>query len=157
MKSASPGNPQEQTVLQTVDVTVAPDNPNHYSSSANTSTSQTSDNMRHEQSTGNGGGGSAIVHSTNGANFASFLAPLTKDTFVEVVKDVEEKLKTVNQTLSILDNLLDAQGFEAILNEMLCSITLKTGELLNADRTTIWLVDVNHCALNPELGGTKGF
>ncbi len=82
---------------------------------------------------------STIVHS--GANFSEFLAPLTKDTFVGVVKDVEEKLKTVNQTLGMLNNLLEAQGFDAILHGMLRSITLKTGELLNADRTTIWLLD----------------
>ncbi|MDE5085680.1 MAG: GAF domain-containing protein, partial [Trichodesmium sp. St16_bin2-tuft] len=85
--------------------------------------------------------GSAIVPPDSGANFSEFLAPLTKDTFVEVVKDVEEKLKTVNQTLGMLNNLLEAQGFDAILHEMLRSITLKTGELLSADRTTIWLLD----------------
>jgi len=87
------------------------------------------------------------VSSSNGAivttrgNFASFLAPLKKDTFKEVVTDVEQKLQVVNQTLSMLDNLMDAQGFDAILDEMLRSITLKTGELLNADRTTIFLLD----------------
>ncbi|MGF1490869.1 MAG: GAF domain-containing protein [Microcoleaceae cyanobacterium] len=85
--------------------------------------------------------GSAIVSAGNNSNFSAFLAPLTRSRFVEVVKDVEEKLQTVNQTLSMLENLLDAQGFEVILNEMLCSITLKTGELLNADRSTIWLLD----------------
>ncbi|MGB3514738.1 MAG: adenylate/guanylate cyclase domain-containing protein [Microcoleaceae cyanobacterium] len=74
-------------------------------------------------------------------NFSEFLAPLKKDNFVRVVKDVEDKLKTVNQTLGMLNNLLEAQGFDAILHEMLRSITLKTGELLNADRTTIWLLD----------------
>ena len=82
---------------------------------------------------------SALVRS--GGNFSEFLAPLTKETFVGVVKDVEEKLKTVNQTLTMLDNILDSHGFDAILDEMLRSITLKTGELLNADRTTIWLLD----------------
>jgi adenylate cyclase len=74
-------------------------------------------------------------------SFSSFLAPLKKDTFKEVVTDVEQKLQVVNQTLSMLDNLMDAQGFDAILDEMLRSITLKTGELLNADRSTIFLVD----------------
>ncbi|NEP81304.1 MAG: GAF domain-containing protein, partial [Okeania sp. SIO3B3] len=82
---------------------------------------------------------SALVHP--GSSFSTYLAPLTKETFVEAVKDVEEKLKTVNQTLGMLNNLLEAQGFDAILHEMLRSITLKTGELLNADRTTIWLLD----------------
>jgi adenylate cyclase len=69
--------------------------------------------------------------------FANFLAPLTQDKFKEVVSDVEQKLKIVNQTLS----MLDIQGFDAILEEMLTSITAKTGELLNADRTTIYLLD----------------
>ncbi|MDX2240885.1 MAG: GAF domain-containing protein [Leptolyngbyaceae cyanobacterium bins.302] len=89
----------------------------------------------------------ASVPTSNGAlvttrgNFSNFLAPLKKDTFKEVVTDVENKLQVVNQTLSMLDNLMDAQGFDAILDEMLRSITLKTGELLNADRTTIFLLD----------------
>jgi adenylate cyclase len=81
----------------------------------------------------------ALVRSRG--NFSAFLAPLKKDTFKEVVTDVQQKLEVVNQTLSMLDNLLDAQGFDAILNEMLLSITLKTGELLNADRSTIFLLD----------------
>lgn len=73
--------------------------------------------------------------------FTAFLAPLTQDTFKQVVTDVENKLEVVNQTLSMLENLLDSQGFDAILDEMLRSITLKTGELLGADRTTIFLLD----------------
>ncbi|NJR37984.1 MAG: GAF domain-containing protein [Leptolyngbyaceae cyanobacterium CSU_1_4] len=78
---------------------------------------------------------------TRKGSFSTFLAPLTQDTFKQVVTDVESKLQVVNQTLSMLDSVLDSQGFDAILNEMLRSITLKTGELLNADRTTIFLVD----------------
>ncbi|OCR01757.1 guanylate cyclase [Oscillatoriales cyanobacterium USR001] len=74
-------------------------------------------------------------------NFSSFLAPLNIKNFKHVTRDVEEKLKVVNQTLGMLDSLLDSQGFDAILNEMLQSITLKTGELLNADRSTIYLLD----------------
>jgi len=85
------------------------------------------------------GTGSALA--TTQGSFGSFLAPLTTETFKQVVDDVQEKLEIVNQTLSMLDSLLDSQGFDAILNEMLRSITLKTGELLNADRTTIYLLD----------------
>ncbi|MCM0594194.1 MAG: GAF domain-containing protein [Gloeotrichia echinulata DVL01] len=66
-----------------------------------------------------------------------FLEPLTQDTFKQVVKEVEQKLQIVHQTLS----MLDSQGFDKILEEMLHSITLKTGELLGADRTTIFLLD----------------
>ncbi|ARV57323.1 adenylate/guanylate cyclase domain-containing protein [Nostocales cyanobacterium HT-58-2] len=68
---------------------------------------------------------------------STFLAPLTQETFKQVVTEVEQKLRIVNQTLS----MLDSQGFETILQEMLHSITLKTGELLCADRTTIFLLD----------------
>ncbi len=78
---------------------------------------------------------------TTKGSFSAFLAPLKQDTFKQVVTDVEQKLEVVNQTLSMLDSLLDSQGFDAILDEMLRSITLKTGELLNADRTTIYLLD----------------
>ncbi|MEJ1929776.1 adenylate/guanylate cyclase domain-containing protein [Nostoc sp. NIES-2111] len=68
---------------------------------------------------------------------STFLAPLTQDTFKQVVTEVEQKLQIVHQTLS----MLDSHGFETILQEMLQSITLKTGELLGADRTTIFLLD----------------
>ncbi len=83
---------------------------------------------------------SGALAATRGS-FSAFLAPLTQDTFKQVVTDVEQKLRVVNQTLSMLDNVLDSQGFDAILDEMLRSITLKTGELLNADRSTIFLLD----------------
>ncbi|MEG4342847.1 GAF domain-containing protein [Microcoleus sp. A003_D6] len=74
-------------------------------------------------------------------NISSILSLLNKQSFGVVVKEVEEKLKVVNQTLGMLDNILESEGFDAILNEMLESITLKTGELLNANRSTIFLLD----------------
>ncbi len=73
---------------------------------------------------------------TRQGTFSTFLAPLTQDTFKQVVKDVEQKLQIVHQTLS----MLDSHGFETLLQEMLHSITLKTGELLGADRTTIFYI-----------------
>lgn len=83
--------------------------------------------------------GTALV-STKGS-FSSFLVQLNRDSFKEVVKGVEEKLDTFNQTLTMLESVLDNQGFDTILDEMLQSISLKTGELLGADRTTIYLLD----------------
>lgn len=144
MKSASPtnSNPRESTAntqSQIVDVTVETSTPTrngNHGVSPNEIGGQTPHQTNPSPSNG------AMVHQGQGSgNFSSFLAPLTKDTFIDVVKDVEDKLRTVNQTLSMLNNVLDAQGFEDILNEMLRSITLKIGELLNADRTTIWLLD----------------
>lgn len=88
----------------------------------------------------------------SGKSFASFLAPLTPDRFREVVSDVEYKLRIVNQTLS----LLDMQGFDTILDEMLTSITEKTGELLNADRTTIYLLDEVKNELYTTIVGSNG-
>lgn len=92
--------------------------------------------------------------------FASFLAPLNPDNFKRVAHDVQERLQVVNQTLSMLDNMLDSQGFDAILNEMLRSITLKTGELLGADTTTIFLKDEDRNQLwsiiaQDERGGSR--
>ncbi|HBB34746.1 MAG TPA: adenylate/guanylate cyclase domain-containing protein [Cyanobacteria bacterium UBA8803] len=81
---------------------------------------------------------SAGALTTTSGTFSAFLAPLTPDTFREVVTGVEKKLEVVHQTLSML---LDSQGFETILQEMLNAITLKTAELLAADRTTIFLLD----------------
>jgi PAS domain S-box-containing protein len=93
---------------------------------------------------------------TTGGSFTTFLAPLNQETFKEVVTGVEDKLRVVNQTLSWLT---DSQGFESILQEMLSAITLKTGELLGADRTTIYLLDEEKNELwsivaKDQMGGT---
>ena len=92
--------------------------------------------------------------------FANFLAPLNPDNFKEVANQVQTKLQVVNQTLTMLDNMLDSQGFDAILDEMLRSITLKTGELLGADTTTIFLKDEDRNQLwsiiaQDEKGGSR--
>jgi len=82
--------------------------------------------------------GSAVNHlARQKGTISKFLAPLTQDTFKQVVTEVEQKLQIVHQTLS----MLNSQGFETILQEMLHSITFKTGELLGAERTTIFLLD----------------
>jgi adenylate cyclase len=88
--------------------------------------------------------------------FSAFLAPLTTSSFKQVVTEVEGRLEVVNQTLSMLDSLMDAQGFDAILDEMLRSITAKTGELLNADRTTIFVKDEERNQLWSIVAKDKG-
>jgi len=80
---------------------------------------------------------SALVVSTSG-NFASVLAPLTPEKFSQVVNDVEQRLRIVNQTLGMLNT-----NFDVILDEMLQAIRGKVGELLSADRTTIFLLDAD--------------
>ena len=67
--------------------------------------------------------GSAITPRRNVS--ASIISLIDKDSSVTAVKEVEEKLKTFNQTLAMLDNILECEGFDAILSEMLESITLK--------------------------------
>lgn len=93
---------------------------------------------------------------TSKGTFSAFLAPLTPDSFKQVVTEVEGRLEVVNQTLSMLDSLLDAQGFDAILDEMLRSITAKTGELLSADRTTIFVLDEERNQLWSIVAKDKG-
>ncbi|MBD1809420.1 GAF domain-containing protein [Microcoleus sp. FACHB-SPT15] len=99
---------------------------------------------------------SASALTTTKGTFSAFLAPLTQDTFRQVVTEVEGKLGVVNQTLSMLDSLLDAQGFDAILDEMLRSIAAKTGELLGADRTTIFVKDEDRNELWSIVAKDKG-
>jgi GAF domain-containing protein len=47
----------------------------------------------------------------------------------------------VLQTLSMLNQVMDNQGFDDILDRTLRSITLKIGKSLSVDRTTIFLLD----------------
>ena len=78
---------------------------------------------------------SSALATTSGGNFASVLAPLTPEKFSQVVHDVEQRLRIVNQTLGMLNT-----DFDVILDEMLQAIRGKIGELLSADRTTIFLL-----------------
>ncbi|BDM81636.1 sensor domain-containing diguanylate cyclase [Acaryochloris marina] len=69
--------------------------------------------------------------------FAQLLAPLTQKTFRQVVQQVQQELSIVHQTLCMLED----QGFQGVLNDLLHSMALKIGELLDADRTTIFMFD----------------
>lgn len=63
--------------------------------------------------------------------------------FKMVVDKMGSKLKTINQTLALLNNTFDSQGAESLLflDEMLHFITTKTGELMGADHTIFFMVD----------------
>ncbi|MBD1814590.1 GAF domain-containing protein, partial [Microcoleus sp. FACHB-DQ6] len=138
MKSASPNLPaMENNTTVTVEATVVSENHDFTVVSENHDFTVVSEN--HQEKYSQPSSSSSALAKSPG--LSGVLDLLNKESFTEVVKEVEEKLKVVNQTLGMLDNILDAQGFDAILNEMLQSITLKTGELLNADRSTIYLLD----------------
>ncbi|NET04687.1 MAG: GAF domain-containing protein [Symploca sp. SIO2B6] len=81
------------------------------------------------------------VLGTDKGNFYEFLDQLAPESFKYVLSHIELDFGVVNQTLSIMNNFGETQGFEEVLNQMLSSITSKTGEVLNADRTTIFLLD----------------
>lgn len=99
-------------------------------------------------------------------SFAALLAPLSRDACRPVIRQVEAQLRMVNQTLA----LLEGRAFEAALQEMLQACALKLGELLRADRTTVFLVDADrqelwstlatrgpaHAALEIRLGWDQG-
>ncbi|MBW4522207.1 MAG: GAF domain-containing protein [Scytolyngbya sp. HA4215-MV1] len=62
--------------------------------------------------------------------------------YAAVKRQVENSPQNVvMQTLSMLNQVMDNQGFDDILDTTLRSITLKIGKSLNADRTTIFLLD----------------
>lgn len=81
------------------------------------------------------------VLSTDKGNFYEFLDQLAPESFKYVISHIELDFGVVNQTLSIMNNFGESQRFDEVLNQMLSSITSKTGEVLNADRTTIFLLD----------------
>jgi len=94
---------------------------------------------------------SSALAVTSEGNFASVLAPLTPEKFSQVVSDVEQRLRIVNQTLGMLNT-----DFDVILDEMLQAIRGKIGELLSADRTTIFLLDADKNQLWTNVTGEDG-
>jgi adenylate cyclase len=77
--------------------------------------------------------GETVSHTS----FAELLAPISRHTCREMIHQVELQLQVVTQTLA----MLEGQTFDVILQDMLCTFALKVGEILNADRTSVFLVD----------------
>ncbi|HEY9727796.1 MAG TPA: GAF domain-containing protein, partial [Chroococcales cyanobacterium] len=82
---------------------------------------------------------SSTVLAPRTLNFSEVLAPLNPRNFKRKMNQVENKLRVVYQTLSMLS--FENLEFEKFFNEMLSAVTLKVGELLSADRTSIFLLD----------------
>ena len=61
--------------------------------------------------------------------------------FAELERQSTYPRNVVSKTLELLDQVMDKQGFDEILDTTLRSITLKLGQSLRADRTTIFLFD----------------
>ena len=59
---------------------------------------------------------------------------------VQKEADIQQH-NVVSQTLSMLHKVMENDGFDDILDATLRSITIKMGKSLNADRTTIFLLD----------------
>jgi adenylate cyclase len=70
-------------------------------------------------------------------SFANLLTPLSRGTHQDIIDQVGLQLQVITQTLT----MLEGQTFEVILQELLKALALKVGEILNADRTTVFLVD----------------
>ncbi len=62
--------------------------------------------------------------------------------YAAIKRQIESQPQSVVfQTLTLLNQVMDNQGFDDILDTTLRSITLKIGKSLRADRTTIFLLD----------------
>jgi adenylate cyclase len=83
--------------------------------------------------------GSVGVLAKKKLNFADVITPLRKDNFRKELFEVEKQLKITYKTLSMLS--LAHEDFEAFLSDMLNAITWKIGDLIGADRATIFLLD----------------
>jgi len=70
---------------------------------------------------------------------------LKKESFSLSLKNIccdgHQEREILNLILSSLDNIIDARVLDGVINERLQKITRKIGELLNADRATIFLFD----------------
>lgn len=62
----------------------------------------------------------------------------------------------VSQTLGLLNQVMDGKGFDDILDTTLRSITLRTGRSLLADRSTIFLLDVDKNEFWSIIAETEG-
>jgi len=142
MTPSSPPRIPSVDALTTIDVIAESD---HLSAKHSNKLAQTSASFQ-----GSSINNSSALAPTNGS-FASVLAPLTPEKFSEVVNEVEQRLRIVNQTLGMLNT-----DFDVILDEMLQAIRGKIGELLSADRTTIFLVDVDKNQLWTNVPDEKG-
>ncbi|NER81044.1 MAG: sensor domain-containing diguanylate cyclase [Leptolyngbya sp. SIO1D8] len=71
------------------------------------------------------------------SSFAELVAPLNRDTCQQVIHQIKQQLQVVNQTLA----MLEGQTFDVILQDMLQACAFKVGEMLHADRTTVFLAD----------------
>ncbi len=86
--------------------------------------------------------GSVGVLAKKKLNFAEVLMHLRKDNFRQELFEVEKQLRITYKTLSMLS--LAHEDFEAFLSDMLNAINWKIGELIGADRATIFLLDEEH-------------
>lgn len=63
----------------------------------------------------------------------------------------------VGETLAMLDRLMDSQGFDEVLDTTLRSIALRIGRTLNADRTSIFMLDEERQEFWSILAESNGF
>jgi adenylate cyclase len=78
-------------------------------------------------------------------SLSDILKPLNPDDLGDIIRDLccegHREGQTLYRIRLFLDCIIDGVGFERVFHEMMQDITLKTGELLNADRTTIFIFD----------------
>ncbi|TAF52203.1 MAG: GAF domain-containing protein [Oscillatoriales cyanobacterium] len=63
----------------------------------------------------------------------------------------------VGETLAMLDRLMDSQGFDEVLDTTLRSIAFRIGRTLNADRTSIFMLDEERQEFWSILAESNGF
>ncbi|MGB3614795.1 MAG: AAA-like domain-containing protein, partial [Elainellaceae cyanobacterium] len=67
----------------------------------------------------------------------------TPSSFRQVFPSLEKNLSLITETLSMVDRMMDGEEFDASFHQLLQLITAKTTEVLNADRTTIFLLNAD--------------
>lgn len=81
---------------------------------------------------------SVTALATRQAKSSHLSVAVNKENLIKEIKELEKQFLAIYRTLSMLN---DSQNFDAFLGEILNAIALKTGNLLRADRTSIFMLD----------------
>jgi len=89
------------------------------------------------------GGPQAAEQKTAFQTLQRLFTYMTPSSFHSVFPSLEKNFSLITQTLSMVDQMIDSEEFDDSFRKLLQLITVKTTEILNADRTSIFLVNAD--------------
>jgi len=93
-----------------------------------------------------------LVNTSRGEDFGAHIKELDGPRFVEMLEGVTIEARRILETIRIANDV----GFERMLDQMIEAFTLKVGEILEAERVTLYLVDHERGELWSKFGQGEG-